>query len=75
MGSSILDRCSDLDWNPLHHCHCFQKPLSSNVHTRNGVFSNVSTFERLFSSVFLAVLVWLVGENLSKSMHFQTEMH
>ena len=44
---------------------------------QNDTFSKVSTFVKPFLkvSVFISVLVWMIGENASKSMHFQTKTH
>ena len=51
------------------------------VHTRNGAFSKRCNFKRLhfwnrfrkspFSSAFSGVFVWMIGENVSKSMVFK----
>lgn len=57
----------------------FSKVTLKTKRFQRDAFSKVSPFnivlESLFSAAFLIPLVWTIGENVNKSLSFQTKAH
>ena len=69
-SSAILDRCSDLDWNRWHATLFIS--LRLHLSTLETKRFQKSSFLKPFSRISVAiVLVWTIGENVSKVCVFK----